>query len=38
MGYRVHTLSPEVDTPTGQVADLEVEAAYDSSLKRSNTS
>ncbi|HET9704899.1 MAG TPA: 5-(carboxyamino)imidazole ribonucleotide synthase [Vicinamibacterales bacterium] len=29
MGYRVHTLSPEVDTPTGQVADLEVEAAYD---------
>ncbi|HYP05820.1 MAG TPA: 5-(carboxyamino)imidazole ribonucleotide synthase [Bryobacteraceae bacterium] len=28
MGYRVHTLSPESDTPTGQVADLEVEAAY----------
>ena len=24
MGYRVHTLSPDVDTPTGQVADLEV--------------
>ena len=29
MGYRVHTLSPDDDTPTGQVADLEVSAAYD---------
>ncbi len=29
MGYRVHTLSPGVDTPTGQVADLEVNAEYD---------
>lgn len=29
MGYRVHTLSPDDDTPTGQVADLEVRAAYD---------
>jgi 5-(carboxyamino)imidazole ribonucleotide synthase len=29
MGYRVHTLSPGVDTPTGQVADLEVNAGYD---------
>jgi 5-(carboxyamino)imidazole ribonucleotide synthase len=29
MGYRVHTLSPESDTPTGQVSDVEVEAAYD---------
>ncbi len=29
MGYRVHTLSPEYDTPTGQVADKEVQAAYD---------
>jgi 5-(carboxyamino)imidazole ribonucleotide synthase len=29
MGYRVHTLSPDRDTPTGQVADLEVVAAYD---------
>ena len=29
MGYRVHTLSPGVDTPTGQVADLEVSAEYD---------
>lgn len=28
MGYRVHTLSPESDTPTGQVADLEVVASY----------
>jgi 5-(carboxyamino)imidazole ribonucleotide synthase len=29
MGYRVHTLSPDYDTPTGQVADREVTAAYD---------
>jgi 5-(carboxyamino)imidazole ribonucleotide synthase len=29
MGYRVHTLSPDQDTPTGQIADLEVMAAYD---------
>ncbi len=29
MGYRVHTLSPDSDTPTGQVADLEIAAAYD---------
>jgi 5-(carboxyamino)imidazole ribonucleotide synthase len=29
MGYRVHTLSPDEDTPTGQVADVEVRAAYD---------
>ena len=29
MGYRVHTFSPESDTPTGQVADLEVRADYD---------
>ena len=29
MGYRVHTLSPGVDTPTGQVADLEITAEYD---------
>jgi 5-(carboxyamino)imidazole ribonucleotide synthase len=28
MGYRVHTFSPDEDTPTGQVADLEVNAAY----------
>jgi 5-(carboxyamino)imidazole ribonucleotide synthase len=29
MGYRVATLSPDVDTPTGQVADVEVVASYD---------
>ena len=29
MGYRVHTLSPDNDTPTGQVADREVQAQYD---------
>ncbi len=28
MGYRVHTLSPDEDTPTGQVADLEIKAPY----------
>ena len=28
MGYRVHTYSPESDTPTGQVADLEITASY----------
>src|SRR3954454_17927814 len=29
MGYRVHTFSPDSDTPTGQVADLEVTAPYE---------
>jgi 5-(carboxyamino)imidazole ribonucleotide synthase len=29
MGYRVHTFSPDEDTPTGQVADVEVTAAYE---------
>ncbi len=29
MGYRVHTLSPEFDSPTGQVADQEITASYD---------
>jgi len=29
MGYRVHVLSPEFDTPAGQVADVEVVASYD---------
>ncbi len=29
MGYRVHVLSPDTDTPTGQVADVEVVAPYD---------
>ena len=28
MGYRVHTFSPETDTPTGQVADVEITASY----------
>jgi 5-(carboxyamino)imidazole ribonucleotide synthase len=29
MGYRVHTFSPDTDTPTGQVADREIVGAYD---------
>ena len=29
MGYRVHTFSPDSDTPTGQVADIETAADYD---------
>ena len=29
MGYRVHTFSPDYDTPTGQVADKETQAAYE---------
>jgi 5-(carboxyamino)imidazole ribonucleotide synthase len=29
MGYRVHTLSPDADSPTGQIADREVVADYD---------
>src|SRR3954471_15440279 len=29
MGYHVHTFSPESDTPTGQVADIETAASYD---------
>ena len=28
MGYRVHVLSPDDDTPTGQVADVEIQADY----------
>src|SRR5687768_4110215 len=28
MDYRVHTFSPDSDTPTGQVADIETSAAY----------
>jgi 5-(carboxyamino)imidazole ribonucleotide synthase len=28
MGYRVHTFSPDTDTPTGQVADFETSAEY----------
>lgn len=29
MGYRIHTFSPDKDTPTGQVADREVVGDYD---------
>ncbi len=29
MGYRVHTFSPESDTPTGQIADIETSASYE---------
>lgn len=29
MGYRVHTYSPDSDTPTGQVSDIEVQGAYE---------
>ncbi len=29
MGYRVHTFSPDADTPTGQISDVEVTASYD---------
>ena len=29
LGYRVHVLSPDDDTPTGQVADQEFRASYD---------
>ncbi|HVW83794.1 MAG TPA: ATP-grasp domain-containing protein, partial [Bryobacteraceae bacterium] len=29
MGYRVHTLSPDRDTPTGQIADIEIDAPYE---------
>jgi 5-(carboxyamino)imidazole ribonucleotide synthase len=29
LGYREHTLSPEDDTPTGQIADVEINASYD---------
>src|SRR2546421_9360988 len=29
MGYRVHTFSPDFDTPTGQVADIEIQAPYE---------
>jgi 5-(carboxyamino)imidazole ribonucleotide synthase len=29
LGYRVHTFAPEHDTPTGQIADVEIVAPYD---------
>lgn len=28
LGYRVHVLSPDDDTPTGQVADIEYQSSY----------
>jgi 5-(carboxyamino)imidazole ribonucleotide synthase len=29
MGYRVHTFSPDTDTPTGQISDVEITAPYE---------
>jgi 5-(carboxyamino)imidazole ribonucleotide synthase len=29
LGYRVHMLAPEHDTPTGQIADVEVQVPYE---------
>jgi 5-(carboxyamino)imidazole ribonucleotide synthase len=29
LGYRVHTFSPDRDSPTGQIADVEIDAAYE---------
>jgi 5-(carboxyamino)imidazole ribonucleotide synthase len=29
MGYRVHTYSPDRDSPTGQIADVEIDGAYE---------
>lgn len=29
LGFRVHTLSPDEDTPTGQIADVEINAPYE---------
>ena len=29
MGYRVHTFSPAKDSPTGQIADVEISASYE---------
>lgn len=29
LGYRVHVLSPDDDTPTGQIADVEINAPFD---------
>lgn len=29
LGYRVHTFSPDTDTPTGQISDVEIVAAYE---------
>ena len=33
MGFRVHTFSPDEDTPTGQLADVEIAAPYDDEAK-----
>lgn len=33
MGYRVHSFSPDEDTPAGQLADLEMAASYDDEAK-----
>ena len=29
LGYRIHVFSPDNDSPTGQVSDLEIQANYD---------
>ena len=29
MGYRVHTFAPDIDTPAGQISDVEIQAAYE---------
>ena len=29
MGYRIHTFSPDTDSPAGHIADVEITAAYD---------
>ena len=29
LGYRVHVFSPDDDTPSGQVADVEIQSSYD---------
>lgn len=29
MGYRVHTYSPDRDSPTGQIADVEIDGSYE---------
>ncbi len=29
MGYRVHTYAPDVDTPAGQISDVEIHAPYE---------
>ncbi len=29
MGYRVHTFAPDVDTPAGQISDVEIQAPYE---------